>query len=116
MSAMRPYEILVIFRTAGSEPELAAAVAAVQALVTKQGGTPQTAQAFGRRRLAYRIARQVEGYYYLFKFAAPSSAVVELERQLRLTEAIVRFIVLAVDDGTSAAPRAREASASAQAR
>lgn len=102
MNSARPYEVLVIFRTAGTEQDLAAAVAGCEEVITKQGGTVQSAQPFGRRRLAYRIARQVEGHYYLFKFAIPPSAIGELERQLRLAEPVVRFIVLAEEEAVTA--------------
>jgi len=54
----------------------------------------------GRRRLAFRIARQAEGYYHLLRFWADPDQIGELERLFRLNEAIVRFLILSRDHGS----------------
>lgn len=97
----RGYEALIIVKAAGTEQEVAQATGQLEELVRKMGGTIETAQNLGRRRLAFRINRQTEGYYFVVRFAAPTQAVLELERNLRLNEAVIRFIVLTGDEAAS---------------
>ena len=94
----REYEALVIFKSAGTDEQLARQTAEVDALVKKVGGTVENTQQMGRRRLAFAIARQTEGHYYLLRFHAPTDQMVELERLLRLQEGIVRFMILTEDE------------------
>ena len=100
----RDYESLVIFKASGTEQELAQQAARVEEQIKKLGGRVESVQGMGRRRLAFRIARQTEGYYYVFRFHAPTEQVAELERLLRLNETIVRFMILSEDELVPAAP------------
>ena len=97
----RGYEALMIVKAAGTEQEVAQATGALEELVRKTGGKIETAQNLGRRRLAFRIARQTEGYYFVVRFSAPTQAVIDLERQLRLQDSVIRFIVLTGDEAVS---------------
>ena len=90
----REYEALIIFRASTTEPELARTVGQCEEQIKKLGGRIAVSNSMGRRRLAFRIARQSEGYYHLLRFHAPTGQVVALERLLRLNEAIVRFMIL----------------------
>lgn len=101
------YEALVIMKAAGTEQEIARTAAQLEEPIKKIGGSLETSQGLGRRRLAFRIARQSEGYYYLLRFQAPTEQIGVLERNLRLNEAIVRFMILSADDTIPAlaAPR-----------
>jgi small subunit ribosomal protein S6 len=100
---MRGYEALVIFKTAGTDQDIAKAASGVGETMRRIGGQVQHTQPMGRRKLAYRIARQTEGYYYLMRFQAPTQGIAELGRLLRLGESVVRFLILA-DDHASVAP------------
>ena len=90
----RLYEAFVILKAAGTDAELAQAVAHVEEPIKKLGGQIESAKNFGRRRLAYRIARQSEGYYHLLHFRMAPEQVGELKRLLRLNDTIVRFLIL----------------------
>ena len=103
---MRTYEALVILRSAGSEQELGRHAAQVEDTIKKVGGRVESAQNMGRRRLAYRISRQTEGYYHLLRFQAPTEQIGELKRLLRLNESIVRFMILTADNLTPWTPGA----------
>ena len=107
MTPTRAYEALVIFRTAGTEQDMARAAAHVEEPIKKLGGRVETSQPMGRRRLAFRIAKHAEGYYYLLRFALPTSQVEELERLLRLNESIVRFMILNAEEVPLPAAAAR---------
>ena len=94
----RDYEALVILKAAGTEQEMTRTASQLEESVKKLGGTVQGLQGMGRRRLAFRISRQTEGYYYLLRFRSTTDKVAELERRYRLNETIVRFMILSADD------------------
>lgn len=104
----RGYEALIILKTAGTEQDMARHAVQLEEQVRKIGGRVESSQSMGRRRLAFRIARQAEGHYHLLRFQAPSGQVAELERLFQLNEAIVRSIILTQDE---AAPLASASSA-----
>jgi len=104
----RRYEALVILKSGGTEQELARQAAKLEEPVKKLGGRIEQSQSLGRRRLAFRISRQSEGHYHLLRFEAPAAQLGELERLLRLNEAIVRFVILSAEE---AAPLPAEAPA-----
>lgn len=98
MSITREYEALVILRVGGTEQEIAQQASQLEEPIKKLGGSIDRLQPMGRRRLAFRILRQNEGYYYLVRFHAPTESVAELERAFRLNETIVRFIILTEEE------------------
>ena len=95
---MKHYEALVILRTAGTEQDLTRHTAGLEEPIKKVGGAVDTTHGLGRRRLAFRIARQTEGHYHLLRFHAPPEQITELERLFHLNETIVRFIILGEDE------------------
>jgi small subunit ribosomal protein S6 len=98
---LRGYEALLILKPGGTEQDVARAASHLEDPIKKLGGSIESGLNLGRRKLAFRISRQTEGYYYLLRFKAPTEQVVELERLFRLNEAIVRFIIL---NGEEAVP------------
>jgi small subunit ribosomal protein S6 len=90
----RDYEALVIVKALGTDADVAQAVAQAEEPIKKLGGRVTASKPLGRRRLAYRIGRQQEGYYQLFDFQMDPLQVDELKRLLRLNETVVRFLVL----------------------
>ena len=106
----RGYEALVIFRAMGTEQDMAKSATQLDEPIKKVGGRIESSQSMGRRRLAFRIGRQTEGFYHLVRFQAPMGKLSELERLLRLNESIVRFMILSADE-MAASPKGRGASA-----
>ena len=98
MTVTRAYEALVILKAAGTEQDVARAATQLEELIKKLGGKMERSEPWGRRRLAFRIARQHEGYYQLLRFQAPPAQVAELERLFRLNETIVRFMILTEEE------------------
>ena len=105
----REYEAVVIFRATGTEQELAQQAAQLDEPIKKIGGHIDNVQPLGRRRLAFRIARQTEGCYYVVRFHAPTGQVAELERLLRLNESVVRFMILSEEELVPPQPAAATA-------
>ena len=98
MSKQGNYEALFILRSAGTEQEIARSASALEEPIKKLGGRIEQSQSMGRRRLAFRILKQAEGHYHLMRFSAPTDQLRELERQFRLNEGIVRFMILNADE------------------
>ena len=97
------YEALFILRAAGTEEDMTRTAAQLEEPIKRLGGNLEGRQGLGRRKLAFRIAKQSEGHYHLLKFSAPTERLVELERVYRLNEAILRFLI--VSDDHAAAPK-----------
>src|ERR1700737_2499111 len=77
----------------------------IQALVTQRGGTVENVDTWGRKRLAYPIGRFRDGFYILNRLQLPPNAAVEIERALKLTESVIRHLLVR-SEGLSPAPAA----------
>lgn len=110
MSTTREYEALVILRVGATEQEIAQQASQLEEPIKKMGGRIDRLQPMGRRRLAFRISRQTEGFYYLVRFHAPPERAPELERAFRLNDAIVRFMILTEEELSPLQPVAAAAS------
>jgi small subunit ribosomal protein S6 len=95
---MKAYELLVIFNPTLSDDERAAVLERVSTLITNEGSTLDTTDEWGKRKLAYEIDKLSEGDYVLFEFHAKPEAIAEIDRVLRITDAVVRFILVRRDD------------------
>ena len=67
-------------------------------IVTKEGGSVDGTDYWGRRTLAYEIQGNTEGYYVVMHFRSESSAAQELERVVKLTEEIIRHLLVRLDE------------------
>lgn len=75
-------------------------------VVEEQGGSLANLEEWGLRDMAYRIAKQGKGYYTLLQYRSEARAVDELERTLRLTDGVLRYLTVRVDESALAAPEA----------
>ena len=92
VSALRPYEILVIVDPKPTDEEVATLLTQVGEQAKSLGIEIDKVDNWGKRRLAYDIRKQREGTYAVFEAKAEPSMVRELERQLRLNENVLRFL------------------------
>src|ERR1700732_2199624 len=81
----------------------------VQTLVTQRGGTVENVDTWGRKRLAYPIGRFRDGFYILSRLQLPPTAATEIERALKLTESVIRHLLVRSEG--LAAPAAATAAA-----
>lgn len=95
---VKAYELLVIFNPALGEEDRAAALERVQGLVTADGSVLDTVDEWGKRKLAYEIDKLTDGDYVLFEFHAQPTATAEIDRVLRITDSVVRFMLVRRDD------------------
>ncbi len=95
---MHRYEVMFIIRPDAPEDEMEKLITQMQGYVTGAGGKLEKAEKMGRRRLAYRIQRYREGFYVLFVFEGEPGVVTELERRMKVTDAIIKFLTIRVDE------------------
>jgi small subunit ribosomal protein S6 len=94
----RIYEILFIADPNLGEPEVDTLASHVQGYVEKEGGKVQKVEKWGKKRLAYTVRRQREGYYVLLTVEGGALLVKEVERRIRVTDGVIRFITVRVDE------------------
>ncbi len=90
--ADRRYETLVLIHPEQGEPGSKELAARIRALIEDQGGTVSQVQEWGQRDLAYLVAKQRRAFYVLFEYRATPTALLEIERNLTLMDAVLRFI------------------------
>ena len=94
----RTYEIMFIVRPDVEEAELDKLVETFSGYVTTGGGVVKTTEKMGRRRLAYTVKKFNDGFYVLLVVEAPASLISEIERRLRVSEPVIKFITVRMDE------------------
>ncbi len=102
---MRNYEVAFIAHPETSEQALSALTQKIQGWVTAGGGSVVKTDTWGKRRFAYPIRKQREGHYVFVYAQMPPALGAELERQFRITEEVMRFLIT---QGEPPAPPAAE--------
>lgn len=103
------YEALIVLNTKLGEEGVQALVTKITDLINANATMDQVDE-WGKRRLAYPIMDETEGYYVLFNFTCESSFPAELDRVLKITDGILRsLITVRVGELKPAAPKAAEA-------
>ena len=91
---MRTYELGVILHPTVEQTDVTPAVDQVSHYVEAGGGTVAAARVWGRRMLAYPIEKQKEGTYVFLEVQIESDAIGELERNLKLDEKVIRYMLV----------------------
>jgi len=95
---MHKYELMVILDPAIDERTVAPSLDKFLNVIRNGGGTVDNVEIWGRRRLAYEINKKTEGIYAVVNMNANSADVIELDRQLKISEAVMRTKVLRADE------------------
>lgn len=95
---MRDYELVIIVTPEIDETATAEVVEKVKSWITEVGGSIESFEEWGRQKLAYLIRKNKEGQYYLFNLKLEPTAVATLERNFRLQESILRFLIINRED------------------
>jgi small subunit ribosomal protein S6 len=88
------YELLFIIAAALENEQKEAVIETVKGIITDGGGEVTQTDVIGLRRLAYPIQKKNEGYYVLVLFDAPAALPAELDRRLRISDDVVRHIIV----------------------
>ncbi len=94
----RTYELMFIVRPDMAEEDLDKLVSTLESQVTTSGGTVKNIERMGKRRLAYTVRRFADGIYMLLTVEGPGALIHELERRLRVTEPVIKFLTVRVDE------------------
>ena len=95
---MHKYELTVVVNGKAEDEVRTATIEKVKEQIARFNGTVTNVDDWGKRRLAYEINDRTEGFYYLVNFKADSEFPKELERQYKITEGILRTIVIRKDE------------------
>ncbi len=93
----RTYEVMFIVRPDIGDEDLDKLVSTLESQVSGAGGTVKGVERMGKRRLAYMVRRFQEGTYILFTVEGGGNAIHEMERRLRVTEPVIKFLTVRVD-------------------
>jgi len=95
---MRNYEIIFIVRPDVTEEDVDKLIAQMEGVVTGAGGNLEKVEKIGRRRLAYRVKKQREGIYVLFRLQGSGDTVKEFERRLKVIDTVIKYLTVRIDE------------------
>jgi small subunit ribosomal protein S6 len=94
----RSYEVMFIVRPDIEDADVDKLIAGLEHTVTQGGGTVKSTEKLGRRKLSYMVRKFNDGNYVLLVIQAEGSLVAEVERRLRVTEPVIKFITVRMDE------------------
>ena len=96
---MSKYEVAVVLSAKLTDEERAAIIEQIKGYIAKYEGTVTDVEEWGKRRLAYEIRKETEGYYYFIQAESETSMPVALEQDLRIMmETVLRYLIVNVDE------------------
>lgn len=93
---MNKYETVIIINNEISEEQRNTVISKVRDYIS-QNGKINKEESLGEKKLAYEVRKHTKGYYYIISFNAETSSIAELERIYRITDEILKFIVVRED-------------------
>jgi len=94
----RTYELMFIVRPDVAEEDQDKLISTLETAVTSSGGQVKNVEKMGKRRLAYTVRKFHDGLYILLIFEGSGGLVHELERRLRVSEAVIKFLSVRIDE------------------
>jgi len=94
----RTYELMFIVRPDMTDEDLDKLISTLQTAVPASGGTVKSIEKMGKRRLAYTVRRFNDGIYVLLVVEGGGAVIHELERRLRVTEPVIKFLTVRIDE------------------
>jgi small subunit ribosomal protein S6 len=116
MSQNRQYELVYIIAPETAEQEVADLHTQIEQIVQRFGGTVDKTENWGRRKLAYEIAHHRDGIYVVETLTGSGEMMKEIDRRLRVIDAVVRHLAVRVDEDLRVAERLRSERKATQAR
>jgi small subunit ribosomal protein S6 len=105
MTTHRTYELVYIVQPEATEQEVGDLHGQVAAIIQRFSGNIERTENWGRKKLAYEIGRHKEGIYVLEVMQGPSDMIKELDRRLKVTDQVMRHLVVRVDEDMRIAER-----------
>jgi small subunit ribosomal protein S6 len=104
---MRVYEVLFIVAPNTEEGDTETLITQLSDVITNQGATITKVDRIGRRRLAYPIGKFNEGYYVVLTVEGTGAEIAEVERRMRVSDAVIRYITIRIDEDLKRAEKFR---------
>jgi small subunit ribosomal protein S6 len=104
---MRVYEVLFIVAPNTEESDTETLITQLSDVITNQGATITKTDRIGRRRLAYPIGKFSEGYYVVLTVEGTGAEIAEVERRMRVSDAVIRYITIRIDEDLKRAEKFR---------
>ena len=104
----RIYEEMFIVRPDATDEVIDPLVEIITKEVLSKEGTIDKVEKWGKRRLAYKLEKLDHGFYVLVQFSCPPSAVKEIERRLRVQDAVLKFITVRIDERLKVAEKRKK--------
>jgi small subunit ribosomal protein S6 len=98
LAEKRTYEIMYIAAPETADEDVTKLNESLQQIIENGGGSIVKTDVMGRRKLAYPINKKTEGYYTLFEIEGSGQEIAELERRMRVNDAIIRYLTVRVDE------------------
>ena len=95
---LREYELVYVLQPGLDDTAIQGFEKRIADLITSQGGTDVVTEPWGKRNLAYPIERYFEGYYILQRFLMPPTGTEEVDRRLRFSEDVIRYLLMRTDE------------------
>jgi small subunit ribosomal protein S6 len=103
----RVYEVMYIGTPDTADADIEKLNDGIEKMIKKEGGSVVKTENMGRRKLAYPIKKKTEGHYVLFEIEGSGQEIAELERRMRVNDAIMRYLTVRVDEDRKAAEKNR---------
>lgn len=94
---MRPYELLLVLKPTLEDEAVDAFLERLMSIVTSENGQIDNVDKWGKRRLAYEIKGFTEGFYVVIKFTAATETANEVERVIKITDEVIRHMLVRDD-------------------
>jgi small subunit ribosomal protein S6 len=95
----RQYDLIFICNPTTPEEDVAKLIATVEQAATERGAKIEKVEKWGTRKMAYRVAKHREGYYvYIALRSAQGELIKELERRLRVSDAVIKYMTIRLDE------------------
>ncbi|HIV24646.1 MAG TPA: 30S ribosomal protein S6 [Candidatus Scatomonas pullistercoris] len=94
---MNKYELALVVSAKLEDEERAAVVEKAKGYITRYNGVISEVEEWGKKRLAYEIQHQKEGFYYFIQFEADAACPAEVERHVRIMDNVLRYLVVRKD-------------------
>ena len=105
---MREYETIYILRPDTSNERVAEINERVRGIIEKLGGKVLEVDNWGKRRLSYEVEKHLKGIYLFWQYLGTPDAVAEFERNMRMLDAVIRYMTVKVDEGVNPEGRSSE--------
>ena len=104
---MRVYEVLFIIAPNIEESNIETLITQLSEVATNQGAQIARVERMGRRRLAYPVRKFNEGHYVVLTVEGTGAEIAEIERRMRVTDAVIRYITIRIDEDLKRAEKFR---------